>query len=528
MSYVVAVGVLLVLTVAAVCLIGWFPRTALRAVVNPNANVQPDPPPDMPNAKRWYVESNTRFGGRPYSCSFVEFDERGDYLDFHQHQHAYQKIRQLTKAAEPLVLVIFVHGWRNHSQSGNVTSFNYFLSQLASAPTLAEQKSRVHGVYLSWRGAMFGHTLNARDAHYQITTQHFGQDPIVDLRYAACWKALAFVVETFFYWNRKSVPEHKSSGTALSRTVFTCACTAKREYHAGSAKPNNSQVFLIGHSLGALMVERTVQNAAIGALTDSWPWNPQKLPPTPNPLPFDTVLCVNSAAPSIYAKQFQGYLAAHRDAMRRQKVDGAGAPIFISVTSEADQATGTMHRLGNWYTPFVPTLRRNYRADDYALDVALGTVTPKIPQWYYYTHTPGHNPLLVNRFIEPAPRDISATRESHGTEEGNLFHSNLRAPARTAGASFVFFTTARKQGHVNEWSVNMPPTTTHNKKWSQYEGQRPIAWRKNERDNAYWIVRCPRDIIADHNDIWSQQAMEMYAALYGIADQLMRQPPAVP
>ena len=30
----------------------------------------------------------------------------------------------------------------------------------------------------------------------------------------------------------------------------------------------------------------------------------------------------------------------------------------------------------------------------------------------------------------------------------------------------------------------------------------------------YWIVSCGKELIRDHNDIWSQTAMEMYAGLY--------------
>ena len=34
-----------------------------------------------------------------------------------------------------------------------------------------------------------------------------------------------------------------------------------------------------------------------------------------------------------------------------------------------------------------------------------------------------------------------------------------------------------------------------------------------QRSN-YWIVTCGKELIQDHNDIWSQTAMEMYAGLY--------------
>ena len=516
-------------------LVGFAPRgRALRPVLNPIAEDEPPPPAQCPNSERWYVESTEQFGGLPYSCSFVEFDERGDYLDFHQHRHAYQKIRELTEAAEPLVLVIFVHGWRNNCQSGNVTSFNFFLSQLASAPS--NTKRRIHGVYIGWRGAVFRHGLDENDPHYVATTRHFGDRPLVDLeKYAARVPWLAEAIETLSYWNRKSVPEYKFAGTALSRTIFTCAHMAKQKGGSG--------VFLMGHSFGGLMLERSVQNAALGELIDAWPWS-DTAPREPNPLPFDMVLLLNTASPSIYAKQFQSCLAAHRAAMLRpgpgRTAVGTDAPIYISPTSEADWATGLVHPFGNCLAPFVPTLQHDFRADDFILDVPKGTAEPWIPQAEYYVHTPGHNPLLVNRFIEPLGENSVVTWTNGslaaaslaGVREKNILHENL-AVVRFVGAagvqpraeaprsSFVFQTSAFHNGGAPDaWALNMPPEDPANKKWSSYGAYRPIAWNRDHREIPYWIVRCPKEIIAGHTDIWNIRAMETYAALYRIAEEL--------
>src|SRR6185436_3341179 len=106
---------------------------ATRKVVgeNDHRGVPPDPPPDLPPSKAWYIESKPE-SGLPQSCSFIEFDERGDYLDFRQHRHAYEKVRTLAEQNKNLIVVIFVHGWRNSAQSANVVSFNEFLHQLST------------------------------------------------------------------------------------------------------------------------------------------------------------------------------------------------------------------------------------------------------------------------------------------------------------------------------------------------------------------------------------------------------------
>jgi hypothetical protein len=183
--------------------------------------------------------------------------------------------------------------------------------------------------------------------------------------------------------------------------------------------------------------------------------------------------------------------------MRAGRGRGYNAPIFISITSEADWATGKTHPLGNCMAGMSPTLWRDYRADDFILNVAKGTVEPLIPQAYYYKHTPGHNPLLVNRFIEPY------------TIEGTSPPANTFPTVSTD-----------KSGIQKWWSVNMPPKLEANRKWSRYEAYRPVAWAEAGRETAYWIVRCPEEIISGHNDIWNPAALDMYEGFHLIAERL--------
>jgi len=321
----------------------------------------PDPPATMANAQKWYIESTPK-QGLPHSCSFVEFDERGDYLDFHQHKHAYEKVLALAHDHEHLIVVMFLHGWRNSGQSGNVVDFNEFLHQLATDTDVkGPNHHRVHGIYLSWRGACLKHPINPGDQTFRDVAERYDGD-IIDVSQAARFPKLNQFLETFSYFDRKGVPEHLSSGTSLSRTIMTCAHVAKRF-------SQQCHVFLIGHSFGGLMLERTFQNATIGELIMTWPFrkdvSSKDVKPNPNPLPFDTVLLVNSAAPSIYAKQFQSFLAAHGHAMSRYKVTGANSPVFFSLTSSGDWATGKIHRLANTFCFLLPTLRRKHRGDDF-------------------------------------------------------------------------------------------------------------------------------------------------------------------
>ncbi len=449
----------------------------------------------------------------------MEFDERGDYLNFEQHRHAYERVGKLAGEKLPLTLVIFVHGWRHNGQSGNVLDFNQFLSQLAAGYDDAGEPRRVHGIYLAWRGGVLRPTVK-RDETFRKVKELYGGE-IVDTRLAARWINLNRILESFSYFDRKSVPEHKFGGTSFSRTLFTLAFTAK-------GKAPASEVFLIGHSFGGLLLERTFQNAAISQLTESWRMGQERHSDNVNPLPFDSVVLVNSAAPSIYAKQFQSYLAAHRQAMIRAGVVGANAPIFFSLTSEADWATGNVHPIANRLAGLLPTLRRRYKGNEFILEDAPGNRDVVIPQAYYYRHTPGHNPLLVNRFIEAgSQRRRRATAPAAAATCGRICSSGSGDPLQ--------FTTTGAPGQPDrDWMINFPPQTEHWRRFSIYDGRRPVAWTiRNQqyvyKDTAYWIVRCSKEIIAGHNDIWSQAAMETYAALHQAALVMRKQPlPAPP
>jgi hypothetical protein len=476
----------------------------------------PDPNRCVPNAEAWYIESKPTGKGLPTSCSFVEFDERGDYLSFHQHVHAYEKVAALAKDNAHLIVVIFVHGWRNNSHSDNVVSFNEFLHQLGEFSDCNAVNHRVHGIYLSWRGASLKHALTC-DKRYQDVTERYNSDPIVDVKQGARFPRLNRIIETLSYFDRKGVPEHLSSGTSLSRTLFTCAHVAKRFLPT-------ADVFLIGHSFGGLMLERTFQNACIGELTMSWPWgDAERLKHAKaNPLPFDTVLLVNSAAPSIYAKQFQSYCAAHRQALKLDNVADSNLPVFLSLTSSADNATGKIHPLANTFCFLIPTLRRRFKGCEFILASGSGSASVDIQQSFYYRHTPGHNPLLVNRFIEPVD-DNGSEPLGPAKSRGEYLHRNLRE----AGGSHTFVTSPRAGGKPSNWSINFPPQTPAFDSFSHYTAKRsryrPVVWEHSQpgvytrKESAYWIIRCTKEIIKDHNDIWSQQAMDTYAALYAIS-----------
>jgi pimeloyl-ACP methyl ester carboxylesterase len=487
----------------------------------------PDPDETVPLDKAWYIESKSN---TPFSCSFVEFDERGDYLSFNQHRHARKKVRELAEKAaldgRYLTLVIYVHGWRNNSESGDVVSFNDFLRQLAEIDSQSSGKTRVHGVYVAWRGACLIPFVDRGSEKYKTVNDAYSGDivspPKIPGVFQKPLKWVCAVLETCSYFNRKAVPEYKFSATSVSRTLFECAHQAKRyplQPNQSVNSTSKNRVILMGHSMGALLLERTVKNAAISLLARiRTEGGADVSAQNRNPLPFDMVLLVNSAAPSIYAKQFQSYLAGFREALAKAKVSGADMPFFFSLTSTRDKATGVWHRVANYFFFFVPSLRRDYVGADFMLHNSPDEL---VPQSYYYQFTPGHNRLLVNRVMSPAPSiELDSSMNTVDILRKNLSETH---------AWQSFQTSPRQTGEApSSWEIKFPPEMdaaemgpAETKFW-KLDQSRPVIWEKKNghyawKETAYWIIRCPDSIISGHSDIWSEQAIQTYAALYRIA-----------
>ena len=442
---------------------------------------------DLPK-ESYYIET-AQTADPKFSCSFVEFDGKGDYLLFDQHEDAWKQTLRLAKD-RAVLLVIYCHGWKNNSQSADVLRFNAFLCQLASTSWVRSGGFRVHGVYLAWRGASMkpqplGNEERALDE--KLSTLFNGS--VVDSRWAQ-WlpKWLSFLPAQLTYWGRKSAAENDVSGAPISRTIFSLGYLLKRH----DAPERNHRVVLIGHSMGALMLEQSLANASMSKVMADWPWFSKVTLPNQDEtvLPFDLVLLLNSAAPSIYAKEMRDFLAADYIVRRSSGFPRPERPVIVSVTSEGDRATGVIHRIGNLLSPLSPTMQREY------FDPRTGK---RVRQSYFYSRTPGHNPLLINRHIE------KSTAPPLGPDE-NPFEANMQT---IPGAPWVFYTSARKTSDPAEaWQLVR-------------SSQQPIEPSVGEtwRDKAnYWIISTPGTLIRNHGDIWSQQVIEMMVALWRMAE----------
>jgi hypothetical protein len=400
--------------------------------------------------------------------------------------------------------VLYCHGWKNNSQSGDVAEFNAFLSKLATSEEIQHRGLRVHGVYLGWRGNAFLPYVDrsSQNESYQQTLADFGE-PIVDMSYQRGSYWLAIVPETLSYWNRKNAAEDKVSGLPLARAIFTYSAAAK-----GYGTKMDNRVCVMGHSFGALMLEQSLGQAMTGAITMEWWGTDQKDDEIRKPgLPFDMILFVNSAAPAIYAKEMRDFLKAHRSALGIEHNPAREVPVIISLTSTADWATGIVHPLGNAFAPFMPSLQRRYTTGIFGQKQPDGFY-PKhkgIRQSEFYSKTPGHQPYLINHWIVPESQSLLPT----DTTPAAIFSANL---ASTAKDPEVFFTSKAKYP-ASVWRL----TTQAQGNPVVLDGLSPSM-----PDSDYWIISCGKELIGGHNDVWSPTTMEMYAALFRAAESRRR------
>jgi hypothetical protein len=404
-----------------------------------------------------HFEETTVRPGHVCRLSFVEFDEVGDFWDRRQLGTTADEIRNSKK---PVFLVIFIHGWHHNANErkpvgknpGDVETFRCLLSQLAASDSTSEVQ--VHGVYLGWRGR---------------------------------------VVEGFLdyltFYSRKGAAA-RVAGAPMTETIFELIRQTRKN------NPDKSRCVAIGHSFGALVLEKIMAQAIAGSIfaqdiqSGGRPFN----------TPADLILLVNSAAESIYAKEQSDMLVriGYQDSVN------ANRPLLVSITSESDSATGHWFPLGT----FLPTFfaERRYRGDR-RRDAGNHELAQQRP---YLRTTPGHNfSMFTHQMVrmDPPPDSPSpsvvAQRENKQTdkclEPNPAFDENMQHPRPLAFAT-------------------SDPDDPNQFMWWHFK-------RLENHDSPYWILQVPDEVIHGHAPIFTPQARAMMAALFRLANPKSEQGP---
>ena len=233
---------------------------------------------------------------------------------------------------------------------------------------------------------------------------------------------------------------------------------------ASEAHARNGQVVFIGHSFGGRVLEKAMAQAIIGqTASDS---------EAKAILPADLTLLINPASEAITARRLK--LALQNWSQP--------SPAIISVTSVGDTDTSTWWSLG--MSAALLTKSRTYRS-----------YNDGSHQKEYVVKTAGHSPILLDRQItrlEPqsSPPDEDATK-------WNFQHATT--------SSFL-----------------------SKKTWWQIQEVRSSStpFIMNEHHaRGYWVMSAPKEIIADHNDVFNESAIELFAALFKICKRTIQKSP---
>ena len=354
-----------------------------------------------------------------YKVAFIEFGEQGSYQDPTQLQNALALIRDTPK---PLVIT-YVHGWQNNVESGDVQSFESLLARLNRAPAIRNVGFHVVGVYLGWRGKL---------------------TPVP-------------VLKEISFWNRKATAERLASNYDCYDAIASISEEARRKGRG------NQYTVLLGHSFGGLILERSVAhaiNAEIHGHADA-----------DRSMPADLVIAVNPAADSVLARQMIA-------ALYSRKTEGT-RPLFVSITSTGDWATGTVFPIGTGLASVCKGFNNV---------PAPGPNGTMHSERKFYTSTPGHNEMLINHITVDKHETINSPNGLPALEE-NLQHNH-------AGNGF---TLDRANGKLDIWQIK----------------------RVRDVDVPYWDVQVDPSIIKDHGDIWNERAEAMMAAIFRMANPIL-------
>jgi hypothetical protein len=412
-----------------------------------------------------------------YDLAFIEFDQRGDFWDRDQLAIARHQLKARLKPGEKPLLLEYVHGWHHNAQEDehrDVKGFRALLSYLSHSQYLKDKHYHVFGVYIGWRGEQW----------------RSGGDPI---GYAS------WLPSQLSFYPEKHIGSLVGSMPMVTEALFWMVNTAR------DASPDGARTVLIGHSFGAMVLE----NAIAQAVASSSAMNPGKGAPVN--APADLILLLNSAADSLHAKGVTEMLDRMGKAGSSRFVDPK-RPLIISVTSTGDWATGKFFPLGTGLS----NITKAFRSYQYIGKDKHNTLPEGTTQRDFVTTTPGHNDLLLSHLVHidadriaPTTRQIAVppTKMTSNT----VFEQNLSDPLhpQNSGTKTIWpFRSLAKDGTSCRSEIAFAPDA--------------------RMRTAYWIMRVPPQIIYDHGDIFNEQALCLYAALFRIENPTGKKLPPGP
>ena len=287
-----------------------------------------------------------------YKLGFVEFDDQGWFWNTNQLAAVRQMIRTEAGLDEPakaegIVIVLFVHGWKNNAAYDNknvqmVRSTLSDLNQAEKAESSIQQRKarRVVGVYGGWRG------LSAR------------LEPFKELS----------------FYERKNTA-HKIGYGAVTELLIRLdglQAESNRRISAGAPK---SELIIVGHSFGGALVYSAISQVVTERFVASIVERQQRMKPV-----GDLVILLN---PAFEASRYDPVNELAASVGRYPETQ---RPVLAVFTSKADWATKYFFPLGRIFSTLFEKTRHD-KAQRSAVLKAVGHFQPFITHDLVYDAT---------------------------------------------------------------------------------------------------------------------------------------------
>jgi len=276
-------------------------------------------------------------GNGGYSLHFVEFDDQGELfpgternpLADSEMEDFLSRVRlgslqDDSSNPSPISVVVFVHGWKHDARSGdsNVRWFRAMLARLAIVERKSTCPRRVIGLYVGWRG--------------DATTL---ADPVKNITFWTRKKAAARVADgqvRELLSRLRSIQDIRNADwngvVEHSRRHPTEVTSSHHELACSKAM----RLTIVGHSFGGLVVYKALSPSLIRDIADLNERIRDAGSPVVDPVlarEGDLIVTIN---PAVEAAAFVPLWRAARAANPRSY----HAPVFVSITSANDDATG--------------------------------------------------------------------------------------------------------------------------------------------------------------------------------------------
>lgn len=382
----------------------------------------------------------------------IEFNDDGTLQDPTQLDKALNCIRSTRGLCKSgTVVALFIHGWQ-HDATIDLASgkgdghFSSFRALLLSLMRRESERSispfrRVIGVYFGWRGKPFRSRL------------------------------LSFL-NNFTFARRFRTADTIGGAGDLRRALREIVQATKGPID-GADLPE-SPIIMIGHSMGALILERgfsTLLREEPGSLireAGKTTADTACVTQDGRTISFpDMVLLVNSAAAAGVAKKTMDLLHENRLAKRVSSngLDYA-IPLIVSFTAKTDRVTGWIWRLAN-----------------------------------RFQRTEGHDRCLLTHRLEQSPTLFKCSAKMTGYDFGQSWHC-LRRPEASGG-------------QLRSVTIDLPQIKKPRDECHKRFTIRPVSAEASGR--PMWVFQVPRHVSRSHGDIWNNRASLFALAMMQIS-----------